>query len=169
MQSRSSETNTWTFGCATVSCQMRSACSRGSAKRLTSDAAKRASRAAKSEETASRAVGIPGIYTRATSVRNKGHKRPSRAGTKRQILTTRAMIEAIQSADEAGRIIYRAKGVSRPNLTMLAEALGVPEGQLSPRPDPEFYAREMKLARRRRGPQKSSMDAFFDVFHNKRD
>jgi hypothetical protein len=53
---------------------------------------------------------------------------------------------------------------------MLAEALGVPEDQLSPRPDPEFYEREMKRARRRpRGPVKTSDQAFFDAFHGRRE
>jgi hypothetical protein len=80
------------------------------------------------------------------------------------------MIEATQSVDEAGHIVYRGKGVSRPNLTMLAEALGVPEDQLALTVDPVLWEREQKRARRRpRGPVKTSEQAFLDTFHGRRD
>jgi hypothetical protein len=71
MRSRSSDTKTWTPGCAKVSCQTRSARSRGSAARLTSDAANSARSEGKSGASASRTRGIA-VDIRRAAVRLQG-------------------------------------------------------------------------------------------------
>jgi hypothetical protein len=60
IRSLSSDTNTWTPGCARVSCQMLSARSRGCAIALTSDTSKSARREGRSEASAWRPIGIMG-------------------------------------------------------------------------------------------------------------
>ena len=49
------------------------------------------------------------------------------------------LIEVIEGLTEDGRMVYRCRGRSAPDLLRLAIELGVPVDRLCPRPDPELY------------------------------
>ena len=56
------------------------------------------------------------------------------------------LIEVIEGLTEDGRLVYRCRGRSAPDLSRLAIELGVPVDRLSPQPDPELYYKRVQGA-----------------------
>jgi hypothetical protein len=60
------------------------------------------------------------------------------------------VIEAIFFIADDGFSAWRSKGIVRRSLKELAQALGVEESELQPRPDPHQYEAEQRAIRRAR-------------------
>jgi hypothetical protein len=58
-------------------------------------------------------------------------------------MSSNQLVEVIEGLTDDGRIVYRCRGRSAPDLPSLARELGVPVDRLSPRPDPELYQRHL--------------------------
>jgi len=78
-------------------------------------------------------------------------------------------IEMVQSVDEDGHIIFRAKGIVRYDIDQLAADLGVDKSQLVYKVDPVLWKAEQKRVRRHRPGQvrrfKTADEAFWDQYH----
>jgi hypothetical protein len=79
-------------------------------------------------------------------------------------------ITAEQSSDINGHVCYRALGRSAPTPALLAELLGVHVDRLALTVDPELWAKEQKLARRRpRGPVRNAERAWDYIWNRQED